>query len=88
MDKKKRLIYAEDVLERLNRERLIIGQHAMNHCISAVNHAPSVSPLEALGVGCCEECQFVYPSAHSDYICTKWGSDCNADEFCKRFERR
>ena len=91
----KRLIYEEDALANLQNDRFIIGQIGMIHSKSAIKSAPSVDPLEALGIGRCEDCANAWPWGNyecsyerSDYLCTAWGLGCSKDEFCPRFKRR
>ena len=86
----KRLIYEEDALANLQNDRFIIGQIGMIHSKSAIKSAPSVDPLDALGIGRCEDCAnaYTWPTYDSDYACLAWASGCNAHEFCSRFKRR
>lgn len=84
----KRLIYEEDALANLQNDRFVIGQIGMIHSKSAIKRAPTVDPLEALGIGRCEDCRYAIPSERTPYICTNWDAGCGAHQFCSRFERR
>lgn len=93
MAEPKRLIYEEDALANLQNDRFIIGQIGMIHSKSAIRSAPTVDPLEALGIGRREDCEHAYellcpPCYGADYVCSTWHFGCKAHEFCSRFERR
>jgi DNA-directed RNA polymerase subunit RPC12/RpoP len=48
METKKRLVYAEDVLSRIDNDKLIIGQIGTIHAKSAVNRAKTVDAVEVV----------------------------------------
>ena len=82
----KRLVYAEDALANIEREKAYLTDVGYIHAKSAVNSAPTVDAVEVVR---CKDCKYRYKTFNGLKICQHHITmEAKDDQFCSYGERR